>query len=148
MDKVTYRANGIPRREVKHSFLPNLFENIVVKILFLGISVFFIYSIVHSAYITKQKVDILKNARTEVEKLRVTNLELQTQLQNMQSTEYLEVEARDRLNFAEKNDVIFVISDELMNTAKERLKEIANDQVTASNKTVIEEWENFIIHGV
>jgi len=148
MDKVSYRSNGIPRREVKKTIAPALFSNSFVKVGFILISAFLLYNVVHSVDITIQKVDILKNARLEVEKLRVTNLTLATQLQNMQSPEYIEVEARDRLNFSGNKDLVFVIPEGLLATAKERLDSILNEKPIESEKTVLQQWGELLIQGV
>ncbi len=148
MDKVSYRPNNLPQRVVKKTVLPNVFGNIFVKLIFVGISVFLLYNVGHSIYITVLKVNILKEARTEVEKLRVTNLELDTELQNMQTPEYIEIEARDRLNFSGKKDVVFVIPDTLMSSAKERLDRILDTTSTVDKKTVMEQWKEFILRGV
>ena len=147
MDKITYRSNGIPRHEVKKSVAPAIFGNWAAKFVFLGVSVFLIYNVAHSVDITVQKVDILKNARQEVEKLRVTNLELDTQLQNMQSSQYIEVEARDRLNFSGSGETSFVISDALMSTAKERLDSILNEK-EADERTNLQKWSQVVVNGI
>ena len=88
----------------------------------------------------------MKNARTEVESLRVTNLELATQLQSMQNPEYIEVEARDRLNFSGTNDIVFVIPDSLLQTAGERLSMILDERVE-DNKSNLEVWLDLLVHG-
>lgn len=148
MDKISYRSNGLPRREIKKNIAPAVFSNSFVKIGFILISVFLLYNVSHSIDITIQKVNILKNARSEVETLRVTNLILATQLQNMQSPEYIEVEARDRLNFSGNKDLVFVIPDSLLDTAKERLDSILNGQKVESVETVLQQWEELLIQGV
>ena len=147
MDKVTYRSNNLPRHEVKKDFAPVLFGNWAAKFVFLSVSAFLVYNVAHSVNITTQKVDILKNARQEVEKLRVTNLELDTQLQNMQSSQYIEVEARDRLNYSGSGETSFVISDELMATAKERLDGILNEKTT-DERANWQKWGVVIVNGI
>jgi cell division protein FtsB len=127
---------------------PVLFGNTFVKIAFVLISVFLVYNVTHSIDITIQKVDILKNARAEVEKLRVTNLTLATQLQNMKSVEYIEVEARDRLNFSGSKDWVFVIPEGLLGTAKERLDSILNEKPVESEKSILQRWGELIVQGV
>jgi cell division protein FtsB len=148
MDKVTYRPKNLPEREVRKSPSVSIFNNIFVKIGLLGIAVFLFYNVAHSIQITYQKVEILRNARNEVEQLRVTNLELETQLDDMQSSEYIEIAARDKLNFSGENETTFVIPDALMATAKESLSEILYGDKKDTNKTIIEQWEDFLVHGV
>ena len=147
MPTLSYRPNRIrTNNTIQTKIAPAIFENTVVKLIFVGISIFLLYNVLHSVDITIQKVNILKNARTEVESLRVTNLELATQLQSMQNPEYIEVEARDRLNFSGTNDVVFVIPDSLLQTAGERLSMILDERVEET-KSNMEVWLDLLVHG-
>ena len=147
MPTISYRPNRIrANNTIQSNIAPAIFDNTVVKLIFVGISVFLLYNVLHSVDITIQKVNILKNARTEVESLRVTNLELATQLQSMQNPEYIEVEARDRLNFSGTNDIVFVIPDSLLQTAGERLSMILDERVE-DNKSNLEVWLDLLVHG-
>jgi len=147
MPTISYRANRPKTNNtIQSNIAPAIFDNTVVKLIFVGISVFLLYNVLHSVDITIQKVNILKNARTEVESLRVTNLELATQLQSMQNPEYIEVEARDRLNFSGTNDIVFVIPDSLLQTAGERLSMILDERVE-DNKSNLEIWLDLLVHG-
>ncbi len=148
MDKVSYRSNRSPRTEIKSNIAPAIFGNTFVKVGFLLISAFLLYNVFHSIDITIQKVNILENARAEVETLRVTNLLLATELQNMQSPEYIEVEARDRLNFSGNRDIVFVIPEGLLVTAGERLESILEEKKEVSEKTILEQWVDLIVQGV
>lgn len=147
MPTISYRPNRPKTNNtIQSNIAPAIFDNTVVKLIFVGISVFLLYNVLHSVDITIQKVNILKNARTEVESLRVTNLELATQLQSMQNPEYIEVEARDRLNFSGTNDIVFVIPDSLLQTAGERLSMILDERVE-DNKSNLEVWLDMLVHG-
>ena len=147
MPTISYRPNRPKTNNtIQSNIAPAIFDNTVVKLIFVGISVFLLYNVLHSVDITIQKVNILKNARTEVESLRVTNLELATQLQSMQNPEYIEVEARDRLNFSGTNDIVFVIPDSLLQTAGERLSMILDERVE-DNKSNLEVWLDLLVYG-
>ncbi len=147
MPTISYKPNRLKTTSrVKHDIAPAILENTFVRLVFVGISLFLFYNIFHSVDITVQKVNILKNAREEVESLRVTNLELATQLQSMQNPEYIEVEARDRLNFSGTNDVIFVIPDALLESAEERLAMILDEKEVAQRSN-IEAWTDLLIEG-
>jgi cell division protein FtsB len=148
MDKVTYRPKNLPEREVKNTRVGNLFNNLFVKVLLLGVSAFLCYNVAHSIEITDQKVSILKNAREEVEQLRVTNLNLETQLDNMRSSDYIEIAARDKLNLSGSNETTFVIPDSLMASAKESLDVILNGQKNTPSRSVPQQWEELILNGV
>ena len=147
MPTLSYRPNRPQTNNtIQSKIAPAIFESTVVKLIFIGISIFLLYNVLHSVDITIQKVNILKNARTEVESLRVTNLELATQLQSMQNPEYIEVEARDRLNFSGTNDVVFVVPDSLLQTAGERLSMILDERVEET-KSNMEVWLDLLLHG-
>jgi cell division protein FtsB len=147
MYTIAYKPNRLRTNSVtKNNIAPAILGNTLVKLVFIGISIFFFYNIIHSVEITVQKLNILKAARKEVESLRVTNLELATQLQSMQSPEYIEVEARDRLNFSGANDVIFVIPEALLESASERLTMIL-DEKELVKKSNLEAWTDLLIEG-
>ncbi len=147
MPTISYKPNRLRTNSVtKNSIAPAILENTLVKLVFIGISIFLFYNIIHSVNITVQKVNILKTAREEVESLRVTNLELATQLQSMQNPEYIEVEARDRLNFSGTSDVIFVIPEALLESAGEKLSMILDEKEVAQ-KSNLEAWTDLLIEG-
>ena len=147
MPTISYKTNRVTTSSTgMKDVAPAILGNSFVKFVFLGISVFLLYNVFHSVDITVQKVNILKNAREEVETLRVTNLELATQLQSMQNPEYIEVEARDRLNYSGTNDIVFVIPDSLLQTAGERLSMILDERVE-DNKSNLEVWLDLLVHG-
>lgn len=147
MPTLSYKPNRLRTgNSVSSNIAPAILDNTFVKLVFVGISIFLLYNVLHSADITVQKVNILKSAREEVESLRVTNLELATQLQSMQNPEYIEVEARDRLNFAGTNDIVFVIPDTLLESAGERLSMILDEKVE-ENKSNMEVWLDLLVHG-
>ena len=146
MPNITYKPHIIRPAKTQSSIAPAILENNVVKIAFVAVSIFLLYNVLHSVDITLQKVKILENARTEVENLRVTNLELATQLQNMQTVEYIEVEARDRLNFSGNGDVVFVVPEDLLNTAGEKLGLILDDRVEESQSN-LSAWLDLLVNG-
>ena len=147
MPTLSYKPNRLRTgNSVSSNIAPAILDKTFVKLVFVGISIFLLYNVLHSADITVQKVNILKSAREEVESLRVTNLELATQLQSMQNPEYIEVEARDRLNFSGTNDIVFVIPDSLLQTAGERLSMILDERVE-DNKSNLEVWLDLLVYG-
>ena len=83
---------------------------------------YFFYSIYNSVIITYQKIEISKHAREEVDKLRLENLKLALSLESMSSQEYIEVQARDRLNFSGSDEYIFVIPDSTLKSAQEQIE--------------------------
>lgn len=67
-----------------------------------------------SILITSQKVDIFNLARTEVQELRVKNIELILLSERVTSEEYIEESARNRLNYAKDGETLFIIPEELL----------------------------------
>lgn len=148
MDRVVYRQPDKRVKQEKEIVIMSLFNSPVAKVVLLGISVFLVYNIFHSIGITVQKVDILNKARVEVEDLRLKNLELASLLERMQTVEYLEVEARDRLNFSGKKDIVFVIPESMYPVAKEYVDELFSEKKIEENEYGFEAWKSFLTAGI
>ncbi len=148
MDRVVYRQPDKRVKQEKEIVIMSLFNSPVAKIVLLGISVFLVYNIFHSIGITVQKVDILNKARVEVEDLRLKNLGLASLLERMQTVEYLEVEARDRLNFAGKKDIVFVIPESMYPVAEEYVNELFSEKRAEKNEYGFEAWKSFLTSGI
>ncbi|MDD4382164.1 MAG: septum formation initiator family protein [Candidatus Dojkabacteria bacterium] len=149
MDKVIYKPKERRYTEdVKGKRVDTFFNGILVKILLLGISIFLFYNIGHSVMLTIQKIDILRKAQREVENLRLKNLELATLLDSMQSVEYLEVEARDRLSFSAKKDFVFVIPESLLSMASNHLEKIVDENYVEETEYGFKVWKDFILSGI
>ncbi len=148
MDRVVYRQPDKRVKQEKEIVIMSLFNSSVAKIVLLGISAFLVYNIFHSISITVQKVDILNKARVEVEDLRLKNLELASLLERMQTVEYLEVEARGRLNFAGKKDIVFVIPESMYPVAKEYVNELFSEKRVEKDEYGFEVWKSFLSSGI
>ncbi len=148
MDKVIYRKEK-PYTE-KRVDIPNssVVNNTPVKIFFLAISVILLYNVFHSVKITVQKLEILKNARVEVESLRLENLELALLLDDMQSVEYVEIQARDRLNFGSKNEYVFVIPEDALGSARGVVEKLLSEENALSSKELYAVWWEFLRNGI
>lgn len=127
-----------------------LFDSIFVKFLLLGVSVFILMSVYNSVNITIQKLDILKKAEKEVEDLRIQNLYLSINMKEMSTDKYLEKEARNRLNFGDTEEIVFVIPDTVMDQA-----EIDVTKVLDSDKgeivrygSTFSSWVEFLMKGI
>lgn len=127
-----------------------LFDSIFVKFLLLGVSVFILISVYNSVNITIQKLDILKKAEKEVEDLRIQNLYLSINMKEMSTDKYLEKEARNRLNFGDTEEIVFVIPDTVMDQA-----EIDVTKVLDSDKgeivrygSTFSSWVEFLMKGI
>lgn len=130
--------------------LSGFFNHWFVKIASVAVSVVILFSVFNSIKITVQKLDILKQAQREVEELRLTNLHLTVGIKDMSTDKYLEKEARDRLNFGDKEEIVFVIPKNALELAKEEVVKTVNPQeeVIYEQGNNLENWLDFIITGV
>lgn len=146
METIVYKKGGIPQNRKKSS--NSIFNNPITRILFLGISVFLLYNVGHSFNIMIQKLNILQRASMEVEDLRLKNLELALLLEEIQGLEYLEIQARDRLNFAGEKEYIFVIPDATLAQAEEDLDRFLGNNKEEIQRSGYEVWTEFFLEGV
>lgn len=130
--------------------LSGIFNHWLVKIASVVISVIILVSVFNSIKITIQKLDILKQAQREVEELRLTNLHLTVGIKDMSTDKYLEKEARDRLNFGDKEEIVFVIPKNALDLAKEEVTRTVNttEEVIYEEGNNMEDWIAFLITGV
>ena len=148
MDKFIYRERINASRNIGTPSFSGLFDNIITKGVLLAVSVFLLYNVAHSINITIQKLDILKRAEMEVDVLRLKNLELAMLLENMQSREYLEVQARDRLNFAGEREYVFVIPDSVLEGAQDDMEKLLNIDGRLEREPTYEIWRDFLLKGI
>lgn len=143
----------ISMRDIKENtnqneFLQKFTESRVGSILFLGLSVILLYNVVKSIVITSEKLEILNHAEKEVGDLRLDNLELLTLSEYMKSDEYLETEARNRLNLSGKGETVFVIPDEILKKGISDVEEILKRDEGNENIENIEIWKDFFLNGI
>ena len=151
MDRVIYepKKDFINNEEEKSKNpINSVIENSFVKIVLIGVSLFLFYSIYNSVIITYQKIEISKHAREEVDKLRLENLKLALSLESMSSQEYIEVQARDRLNFSGSDEYIFVIPDSTLKSAQEQIEVFFSEPEEKTNTLVYEVWIDFLKNGI
>lgn len=130
--------------------LSDISNNWLFKIFAIAISVVLLYSVNNSIKLTLQKLEILEKAKKEVEELRVSNLSLSIEIKDMSTDKYLEKEARDRLNFGGKNEILFVIPSNALELAEKRVESIIYSPKAKvhQNGDNITEWLDFILLGI
>lgn len=151
MDRVIYKPKKdfITNEEEKgKNPINSVIGNSFVKIVLIGVSLFLFYSIYNSVIITYQKIEISKHAREEVDKLRLENLKLALSLESMSSQEYIEVQARDRLNFSGSDEYIFVIPDSTLKSAQEQIEVFFSEPEEKTDTQVYEVWIDFLKNGI
>ena len=130
--------------------LADISNNWLFKIFAIGVSIILLFSVYNSAKLTIQKEEILSKAKQEVEDLRVTNLELSIGIKEMSTDKYLEKEARDRLNFGGKDEIVFVIPENALDLAREEVSILVNPvkESIYLNGNNIEQWIDFLVLGI
>ena len=127
-----------------------ILNSLPVKLFFLITSIFILYSVYNSIKITVQKVGIHRQAEREVEELRLQNLHLSLGMKEMSTDRYLEKEARDRLNFGDNEEIVFVIPPNTLEEAKGEVEKIVKESESYSigSKFTFLEWVEFLNRGI
>jgi len=107
-----------------------------------------VYNIVKSIIITSEKLEILSRAEKEVSDLRLDNLENLLLVEYMTSDEYLETEARNRLNLSKKGEVAFVIPEKILERGLSQVEQILIKKQEVSDTGNWEIWHSFFIMGI
>jgi len=148
MIRVRRNRDTVSKKE--NSELPQIFDSILVKIFLIGISAFILWSVYNSVNITFQKLDILKRAEREVEDLRIQNLYLSISMKDMSTDKYLEKEARNRLNFGDTDEIVFVIPENVMDQASKDVENIFESKHINTFKPTftLVSWLDFLLKGI
>ncbi len=117
-------------------------------LMLLVLSGILIYNVAKSIVITSEKLEILNQAESEVSDLRLSNLELLVLTEYMTSDEYLETEARNRLNLSKKGEVSFVIPEKILEKGILDVGEIVNEQENISSIENWRVWYEFFATGI
>lgn len=117
-------------------------------LMLLVLSGILIYNVAKSIVITSEKLEILNQAESEVSDLRLSNLELLVLTEYMTSDEYLETEARNRLNLSKKGEVSFVIPEKILEKGILDVEEIVNEQENISSIENWRVWYEFFATGI
>ena len=71
-------------------------------------------------------------------------------IKEMSTDKYLEKEARDRLNFGGKDEIVFVIPENALDLAREEVSILVNPvkESIYINGNNIEQWIDFLVLGI
>lgn len=92
-----------------------IIKNKLKKIINLGIiftSFILGYSLLQNIYQTSQASERLEIAYQKLENAKSKKIDLQQQLQEVKSNQYLETQARDKLGLAKKGEIVLVLPDD------------------------------------
>lgn len=148
MDRFVYRDKNKRIRDNNSEKIFSVFNTPLAKVSLLVVSAILFYNIANSINITIQKLDILKRAHVEVDDLRLENLELALLLNSMQSKEYLEVQARDRLSFTGESETVFIISESVLDKSKANLEKILYGNMEVEKKETYQVWKDFVLNSI
>jgi len=141
-DRAVKSSSGIEFSQISNNWL--------FKVAALAVSAVIFFSVFNSVKITVQKLEILRKAEQEVEDLRLENLHLSIGIKEMSTDKYLEKEARDRLNFGGKDEIVFVIPESSLEVAKEQVglltTPVGEDIYESGNN--LDQWIQFLVFGV
>lgn len=122
------------------------FSSVAVIILFLGLTAFMTYNIFRTLTLSGQKLQVLEQAEQEVEQLRLDNIKLVMQRNDVITDDYIETQARNRLNYSKKGETQVVIPDTVIEKLKDQSAVMGvNDSNQAS---VLEKWLEFFTKGL
>jgi len=149
MKKVKYdmKNRRLSSKGSEMNFVNKFLDSGIGKIVLIGISILMLLSVYRSVKQMGQKISLLKQAEQEVRELRLENLELSINVNEAGSLENLEKEARDRLNYGDENELVFVIDDELIELGKEKIEEILNPEEEGSHIDIVAQWIDFLFEG-
>jgi len=147
MDKIKYNKRGRGKNNQEQGFLIRLLDSGLGKISLIILSILMLLSVYRSFRQMGQKLSLLKQAEQEVTDLRLENLELSLQIEEAGTIDSLEKEARDRLNYGQEGEVLFVIDDDLVEIGKRRVNDILNPKKETEEVEVLAQWVEFIIGG-
>lgn len=133
---------------VKRGTQSQIFSNrkgllILGNFLLIITSMFLIYNIFKSIDLTVKKVAILRQAEEEVDDLRLKNISLLLSREEVETDDYIETEARDRLNLARKDELVFVISDIAMEYGNDAVERILKPPAQGDDRPVYSQWVEF-----
>ena len=147
MDKIKYNKRGRGKNNQEQGFLIRLLDSGLGKISLIILSILMLLSVYRSFRQMGQKLSLLKQAEQDVTELRLENLELSLQIEEAGTIDSLEKEARDRLNYGQEGEVLFVIDDDLVEIGKRRVNDILNPKKETEEVEVLAQWVEFIIGG-
>jgi hypothetical protein len=104
------------------------------------------YNIGRSITQTAQKLEIIKYAQEEVEQLRLENIKLIMEKEKMRKDDFIELEARNRLNYARSGDTVAIFSGGLVE--KSEFEPTISTNLECDQLCVINEWIGFFKDGL
>ena len=71
------------------------------------------------------------------------------QKERIESDDFTETDIRNRLNYSKMGEVVFVISDELLTTSKQKVRDILKEENKVDEQqSVFEQWVDIFVNGI
>jgi cell division protein FtsB len=148
MKKVRYnKRKGGSKSSSEETVVARFLNSGLGKIILITLSILMLLSVYRSFRQMGQKLSLLKQAEKEVEELRLENLRLSLKIEEAGSIENLEREARDRLNYGQEDEIVFVIDEQLIELGKQEVQAILHPQSAETEVNVLAQWLDFIVRG-
>ncbi|KKR06437.1 MAG: hypothetical protein UT34_C0001G0478 [candidate division WS6 bacterium GW2011_GWF2_39_15] len=141
--KIQFKTHGnLENNDGGRKKVLSIFTNLLLVI----VSAFLIYNVWKSISLTIKKIEILHQAQEEVDNLRLKNISLILSREEVETDDYIETQARNRLNLAKKSELVFVIPDEFLEVGKERVEEILNPEKESVEQPPIQQWSKLLFN--
>lgn len=137
------RFKVVKRSQVGESFSNRKALVFIGNFLLVITTVFLIYNIFKSVDLTIKKIGILNQAEREVDDLRLKNVSLLLSREEVETDDYIETEARDRLNLARKDELVFVISDIALQQGFDIVDAVLKPDLQVDSRPVYTQWVEF-----
>ena len=149
MDKVLFKEkhNTFGKKEEKSKVTSIV--RFFISLGFIALSIFLLFNSFRAFQIKNSKLQILAQAQNEVADLRLRNIKLILEKDNIETNDYLETDIRNRLNYSKSNEIVFVITDLAKEQAEIKVNNIFEPPVEEKvSLKVWQEWFNFLVSGV
>ncbi|HRI05533.1 MAG TPA: septum formation initiator family protein [Candidatus Dojkabacteria bacterium] len=137
------RFKVVKKSQVGESFSNRKALVFIGNFLLVITTVFLIYNIFKSVDLTIKKIGILNQAEREVDDLRLKNVSLLLSREEVETDDYIETEARDRLNLARKDELVFVISDIALQQGFDIVDAVLKPDLQVDSRPVYTQWVEF-----
>lgn len=125
----------------------NIFT-VIMQLVLIFISGLMVYNIVRTLDQAAKKNQILIEAEKQVEELRIENIKLVLKSNNVTTDDFVELQARNRLNYSRDGEVQYVIPDSLLEEYGNRYNELMYEKEADQDLNNLELWFDFLKKGI
>lgn len=116
----------------------------ILKYLILILGIYFLVSTSRNLWRLWQARDLTTQAQQQVDQLQAENQQLQDRLKEVQTDEYVERQAREKLNLVKPGETIVIIPKELLEKTNRFLNpDLDNQRQFTNNRQVLPPWQQW-----